>query len=79
METIPIGSIVTFRKDTNLYPEDAEGSITIGGDDTVRARRGDIALVVGGSGPWLDVLFQGQVWTGGPRRNFSRVKQKEHA
>ena len=57
------GSIRTFVRDTYLYRQDVDGSVTVDSEHEVLARTGDPVLVVGEFGVYVDFLFKGDVFT----------------
>lgn len=57
------GSIRTFVRDTYLYRQDVDGSVTVDSEHEVLARKGDPVLVVGEFGVYVDFLFKGDVFT----------------
>ena len=63
MEGVAPGSIRTFVRDTYLYRQDADGSVTVDLEHEILARKGDPVLVVGEFGVYVDFLFKGDVFT----------------
>lgn len=57
------GSIRTFVRDTYLYRQDVDGSVTVDSEHEVLASKGDPVLVVGEFGVYVDFLFKGDVFT----------------